>query len=229
MNHFPSHLIWPLAASLVLCLFSWGKYALYPFRLFTTWVHECSHATSASLLGGQVQKITLAPDTSGLTVYQLPKSRARQAIVASSGYLGSSLAGCALYLASVSNLDSQILVIAVGVTLALSLLFWVRGAFGMITVTALAAAFLALGHYGNHAITRPVFAFLAVQTALGALLDIRTLFGLGHRTRSDAHDMQSLLVLPYWFWALLWMGESVALMAYTIYTFDYSRTHFGVL
>ncbi len=225
MFQLPSTLLWPLATSLVLCLFSWGKYALYPFRLFTTWVHECSHATSASLLGGQVQKITLAPDTSGLTVYQLPKSRVRQAIVASSGYLGSSLVGCALYLASVSNLDSRTLVIGIGVTLALSLLFWIRGAFGMITVTLLAATFLALGHYGNHAITRPVFAFLAIQTALGALLDIRTLFGLGHRTRSDAHDMQSLLVLPSWFWALLWMGTSVALMLYTL---DFSRTHFGV-
>ena len=32
------------AVSLVASLTAWGPLVLYPFKLFTTWVHECGHA-----------------------------------------------------------------------------------------------------------------------------------------------------------------------------------------
>src|SRR4051812_38860923 len=98
----PSTLAWPLIASFALSLVPGGQYVLYPFKLFTTWVHECSHAVSAVCLGGSVSRITLAPDTSGLTHYRLPPGRLRQGMVASAGYLGSSLTGCLLYFMAVS-------------------------------------------------------------------------------------------------------------------------------
>jgi hypothetical protein len=66
-------------------LMPWGPQILYPFTLFTTWVHECSHATAAVLLGGRVASITIQPDTSGLTRSLMPASRLAQGIVASAG------------------------------------------------------------------------------------------------------------------------------------------------
>ena len=89
-----------LAVCLGLSLTPWGPLALYPFTLFTTWVHECSHALVAVLLGGRVASITIQPDTSGLTRSLVPAARLIQGAVASAGYLGASVVGCQLMTAS---------------------------------------------------------------------------------------------------------------------------------
>jgi hypothetical protein len=213
----PPQLLWPLAASLGFSLFSWGKYALYPFRLFTTWVHECCHALTAVLLGGSVKKITLAADTSGLTHYQLPKGRVRQALVASSGYLGTCAVGCALYsLSLVSHRHAHQLVLSLGALMLLSLLAWIRGFFGALAVASIGTGLIALGRLGPGPYSEPLFAFLSIQTGLQALLDIRTLFKIDPSARSDAQAMQSLFYLPAWFWALLWLAMSGAMAFWTV-------------
>ena len=68
-------LLLPLAVTVGLSLMPGGYYAIYPFKLFTTWVHECGHALAALTAGGGEVSITLAPDTSGLPVLGLrPRS-----------------------------------------------------------------------------------------------------------------------------------------------------------
>jgi hypothetical protein len=214
---FPQTLAYPLAASLGLSLFKKGRYLLYPFRLFTTWVHECCHAASALLMGGSVTRITLAADTSGLTQYKLPPGRFRHAFVASSGYLGSSVAGCFLYYLTLSSYrDSHTLILALGAVMILSLLFWVRGIFGALSVALLGGAMIALGWKGQPHLSGLVLAFLAIQTGLNALFDIRTLFSLDPHDRSDAHTMQKLFFLPSWCWATLWLGMSASLAWWTV-------------
>ena len=91
-----------LAAALCLgvSLTPWGPVLLYPFTLFTTWIHECGHAVMAVLVGGSVTSITIQPDTSGLTRSLVPASRIAQGLVASSGYLGASIVGCLLMAAT---------------------------------------------------------------------------------------------------------------------------------
>jgi hypothetical protein len=216
-SSFPTLLTYPLAASLGLSVLPWGKYVLYPFRLFTTWVHECCHAFMALLLGGSVTRITLAPDTSGLTSYRLPAGRLRLAIVTSAGYLGSSVVGCGIYALSLSaHRHAPHLLLGLGGLMVLSLLVWVRGWFGLLIVSALASGFIALGYQGEHRYAEMMLVFLALQTGLNAIFDIRTLFSLDARSKSDAHAMQSLYWLPSWFWAVLWMGLSIALTYWTI-------------
>lgn len=207
----------PLAVSVGLSLVPGGKYALYPFKLFTTWVHECGHALAALTAGGGEVRITLEPDASGLTRYRLPRSRLREAWVASAGYLGSSLVGCALfYLSATERARAPQIVLGLAVALGLSLLLWVRNAFGAATVLALGAGLGACVHYGRAEHVQWLLQFLALQTALNACLDIRTLFGLGGgaRGQSDAHTMQRLFWLPAAFWAALWMAASLTLMAW---------------
>ena len=48
-----------VAVSLVVSLTPWAQFILYPFRLFTTWVHECGHALMTVLVGGRVASITI--------------------------------------------------------------------------------------------------------------------------------------------------------------------------
>ena len=214
---FPTTLAYPLAASLGLSLFSWGKYVLYPFRIFTTWVHECSHALSALLMGGTVTRITLAADTSGLTHYKLPPGRFRHGFVASSGYLGSSLAGCTLYYLALSSYQhSPVLIISLGALMILSLLCWVRGFFGALSIAVLGSTMIVLGWKGQPRFSGLLLEFLAIQTGLNALFDIRVLFSLRPRDRSDAQTMQTLFFLPSWCWAALWLGLSGSLTWWTL-------------
>jgi hypothetical protein len=74
-----------VAVSLIASLTPWGEILLDPFKLFTTWVHECGHAVAAVLVGGRVMSITIQPDTSGLTQSLVPSTHLARGIVASAG------------------------------------------------------------------------------------------------------------------------------------------------
>src|SRR4030095_16830645 len=59
--------LWIAAAlSFALSLTRWGWLVLYPFRLFTTWVHECAHAVMTLLVGGHVSSIVIERKPSGV-------------------------------------------------------------------------------------------------------------------------------------------------------------------
>src|SRR5262245_34171917 len=92
---------WAAAAvSLVVSLTPWAPFLLYPFKLFTTWVHECGHALMTVIVGGRVTSVTIEPDTSGLTRGLVPASRLAGGAVASSGYLSAAIVGCLLLAAT---------------------------------------------------------------------------------------------------------------------------------
>lgn len=207
-----------LGVSLALSFFRFGSYLLYPFKIFTTWVHECCHAVMVLLVGGSVSKITLAPDTSGVTHFKIAPGRIAQGLVASAGYLGSCAMGCLLYFVSVRHTaNSATIVLVLGALILLSLLFWVRNLFGALSLLLIGAALLYAAR--EPALTpwmRVLLPFLAIQTGLNSLYDLRVLFGMDPRIRSDARTMQSLYWLPAPVWACLWLLLSLALMAWTI-------------
>jgi hypothetical protein len=206
-----------LLASFALTLVPGGKYATYPFRIFTTWAHECSHALAVLCVGGKVSRVTLAADTSGLTHFELKPGRFRHAFVASSGYLGASAAGCAIYFAALTHPTSpRNLLLILASALALSGLLWIRNGFGVIVVTLLALSFFGLGYFRHPLPATEVLAFLGVQTGLQSFFDIPVLFGLHPRVRSDATTMRRLFWLPSVFWALSWLGLSLGMMIWTV-------------
>jgi hypothetical protein len=213
-----------LAISLVLSFFPWGKRILFPFQLFTTWIHECCHGIMAILMGGSVLRVTIESDGSGLTHYKIPSGRLRQAMVASSGYLGSSMIGCALFYLSVRSnsaaqlLSSRILVFSLCGLIGLSLLFWIRNVFGFVSTLTLGVALGLMNYTPASRYASDVLDFIAIQTALNALFDIRTLFGLGTSKgiTSDAHTMQKLFWFPHWLWAFSWLCLSAFMMYWTV-------------
>jgi hypothetical protein len=193
----------------------WGSLILYPFTLFTTWVHECSHALVAVLLGGRVASITIAPDTSGLTRSLMPASRVAQGLVASAGYLGASVVGCWLLTASRVPRRAQPILWSIGAFMLVTLAFWIRNLFGALVVIAWAAALLALGRRrGSGGVAGFVLSILAIQVALNAVFDIRMLFMV--HGPSDAQTMARLFAVPAWFWAGVWMAMSVSMLVWTL-------------
>src|SRR5258705_9826642 len=88
LNRDDKLILWFLAGTIVLMNVPYGHYALYPFKLFATWIHESFHGLAAIVTGGSVTSIAINPDTSGLTSSLIPQSTAAAALVSSVGYLG---------------------------------------------------------------------------------------------------------------------------------------------
>jgi Peptidase M50B-like len=209
--------LWVAAAvSLVVSLTPWAEILLYPFRLFTTWVHECSHALAAVLVGGHVRSITIQPDTSGLTLSMIPTSRVAQGLVTSAGYLGAAVVGCLLMAATRVPRWAHAILLGLGGCLFLTAVLWMRNLFGIVVVLAWGVALVLLARKGMAHAVRFFLSLLAVQVALNAVYDIRVLFQV-EGGRSDAATMAQLFLLPSWVWAAAWMLASLAMLGATLW------------
>jgi hypothetical protein len=206
-----------LAAALCLAigLTPWGPLLLYPFTLFTTWVHECGHAVMVVLMGGSVSSIAIQPDTSGVTHSLMPASRVAQGLVASAGYLGATVVGCLLMAATRVDKRARAILGGIGAFMLFTVLIWIRNPFGALVVLAWGVALLAISRKGSGRVPRFVLSVLAIQVALDAVFDIRALF-FPHAGRSDADTMARLFLAPAWLWAGAWMIISVAMLAWTL-------------
>jgi hypothetical protein len=188
---------------------------LYPFRLFTTWIHEVGHALATVVVGGSVTSITIRPDGSGLTLSLIPPSRLSHGVVASAGYLGSALVGCLLIASTRVERRANLLLGGVGVFMLLTLLVWIRNPFGAAVVLAWAGALLLLARRGLGGAAQFLVGLLAIQVALNAVFDIRVLYLVDGS--SDAVTMARLFLLPAWIWATLWMTVAIAMLAATLW------------
>ena len=196
----------------------WAPFLLYPFKLFTTWVHECGHALMTVIVGGRVMSIAIEPDTSGLTRSLVPVGRVARGLVASSGYLGAAVVGCLLMAATRVEKWARAILLGLGAFMLLTLVFWMRNPFGFAVVLAWGAALVTLARKDMaHAnALRFLLSLLAIQVALNSVYDIRVLF-LIDRGQSDAATMAQLFLLPSWVWATAWMLMSVAMLGATLW------------
>ncbi len=209
--------LWGAAVlSLLLSLTPYGEFLLYPFKLFTTWVHECGHALMTVLVGGSVESITISPDTSGLTRSRMPDWRILAGMVSSAGYMGASVVGCLLLVATRAERFARAIVWTLGALMLVTLVIWIRNVFGFVVVLGWGAGLVMLARKGSGDASRFVLSLLAIQVALNAVYDIRVLFSVsgGH---SDSESMERLFLLPSWFWAGSWMLASMALLGGTLW------------
>ena len=205
-----------VVVSLVVSLTPWARFLLYPFKLFTTWVHESGHALMTVLVGGRVTSITIDPDTSGLTQSLVPVGRVARGLVASSGYLGAAVVGCLLLAATRVEKWAHVILMGLGVFMLFTLAIWMRNLFGVAVVLAWGVALIALACKGMGNAPRFLLSLLAIQVALNSVYDIRVLF-LINRGQSDAAAMARLFLLPSWVWATTWMLMSVAMLGATLW------------
>ena len=204
-----------IAVSLIASLTPWGPTLLYPFKLFTTWVHETSHALMTVLVGGRVTAVTIDPDTSGLTHGLVPASRVARGLVASAGYLGAALVGCLLMAATRVERRARTILYGVGAFMLLTVAMWMRNVFGAVVVLVWGLALVTMARRRMANALRFLLSLLAVQVALNSVYDIRVLFMVDGP--SDAATMARLFLLPAWFWAATWMLMSVAMLGWTLW------------
>jgi hypothetical protein len=205
-----------VAVSLVISFTPWAAIVLYPFKLFTTWVHECGHALMTVFVGGHVSSITIERDTSGLTRSLVPAGRVSGGLVASSGYLGAALVGCLLIAATRVEKWAPAILLSVGTFMLVTLVLWMRNPFGVGVVLVWGVALIALARRGVGSAPRFLLSLLAIQVALNSVYDLRVLLLLD-RGQSDAATMARLFLLPAWVWAMVWMLMSVVMLSATLW------------
>jgi len=111
-----------ILASMVVIFSLWKTKVCLPFKLLTVFMHELGHASMALICCGKVTSLTVQDNESGLTNYTYSKECVKF-WVTPAGYIGSSLVGAALLIAS-ATLDGSLVCSGVlAVILLLSLIF----------------------------------------------------------------------------------------------------------
>ncbi|HEX4951301.1 MAG TPA: M50 family metallopeptidase [Blastocatellia bacterium] len=205
-----NYLLGASALSIILSFIPFAGFLVYPFKLFVTFIHEGGHALATVATMGDVDRIVINPDTSGLTL----SAGGMALIIASAGYLTSTLYGAALLLACRNGKNAKA---GLGLSAALILgmtVVWTSGLFGWIVGIVLTAGLIFFAVVSNPRVAHFFLSFLAVQCCLNALYDLRTLFLLSATTgaSSDAMNMQRMTMVPAVVWAVLWLGLSLVVL-----------------
>jgi hypothetical protein len=215
-----------LLVSLLLWNLPFGGVLLYPFKLLATWLHEMSHGLLMLLTGNGLDRVVIYRDTSGLAHASGQAGPTALAFIAAAGYMGTSLWGAVLLvLTPTARTARRALLVSAGLLATTAILVIAtpkNDHFGLWAVGGMAFAFAAAAIL-LPARLRIAFAhFIAAQSCVNALLDIRVLFRPeqivnGVHTESDAHSMARATFgttdqWALWFWAVVWLVWSLVVL-----------------
>jgi hypothetical protein len=210
-------LLLAILVTLLLWNLPYGSYPLYPFKIFATWLHEGSHGLLMLLTGAGFDHMEIFRDTSGLAYPKSGIATIPQAIVSSSGYMGTAFFGALFLVLGRTERGSRGVLIGIGATMLLSAALFVRvSTFGVVATCVGGAAFVAAG-FANAQVAAFLLNFVAAQSCINAVLDIRVLFSATMyvngrpQAQSDAHTVAELLGGPPWMYAVIWLIWSFAL------------------
>lgn len=187
----------------------------YPFNIFVTFIHEGGHALAALLTGNHVASLSVALDTSGET-YTTQGGIFSQVLVSSAGYIGAMAYGALLLLLIRRSIAARYVLIGSGAfVLALTLIYGLGSPFTIIMGVGIAAGLIAIAKYASPRVATFFVSFLAVQSVLNALLDLKTLFFYSFvpGTRTDADNMQHATGIPALFWTIAWIGLGCVILS----------------
>ena len=201
-----------------------GRLIAYPLTLLSTLVHEMGHGIFAILVGGEFLEFQMWSDGSGVARWQGNVGRLSSAFVAAGGLLGPAIMGGIGFWLGRGERRSRLGLGAFGVILTISLIFVVRGLFGMLFVGLTAGLFLLLAYKAKPWASQIAIIFLASQMALSVFSRGDYLFTKMAQTGqglmpSDTQQMAEALLLPYWFWGTLCGLVSMTILSLGLWSF----------
>jgi len=216
-HHFDPPLLVALALSFVAGLLLWNTWVLWPFRLLVVLMHESGHAAATLLVGGSVDRIQVAANEGGFTLSRYAPSLWRQIVVASAGYVGSTVSGCVLLWIAARSRGARWPLFALAAWTGSVALLLVRDAFTVVFVGGAALVLALIGRFGPALLRRALLVFLATFSVSYALYDIKDdLLHLASRGPSDAETLAQATFVPAVVWGLGWGVLSLALVALTL-------------
>ena len=198
---------------IVLMRIPYLKFILYPFMIFSTWVHEMCHGMAAVFVGGGISKLMVYKDGSGLCYTWTSGEDWKRAIVSSAGYNGTALIGCVMLLMRRTRRGPTVGLIAMGLAMLLSCALYVRNIFGVVTVTGIGVFSVICGWKLPVRKLLYLYSFMAACCSFNALDAMNDLMDIqpgeayvnGQESSTDAHSVADLIGMTYGFWAFLWL------------------------
>lgn len=185
------------------------SWALYPFSIFSTWIHETCHGIAALMVGGQIQKLEIYPDTSGLAFTIIPSSR--RGFVATAGYQGTAVVGMLLLLFRRTKRGPRGGMAFLSFIMLLTVALWIRNIFGIVAMIVLSVSLGACAWKLPSTPKNYVYSCLAVMCTLNTITSVKGLFGSEQYVNgqpagsTDAHAMAEAVGGTYWMWAIIWL------------------------
>jgi len=214
--------------SVVLWFIPYAEFLTYPFRIFVTFIHEGGHALAALLTGNSVASLSVATNASGET-YTTSGGLISQIFISSAGYLGSMAFGALLLVLIRKAVAARIVLLGCGILVfALTMIYGlIKPLFGMnawagIPFTLLAGTIISVGliliaRFASARAATFFVSFLAVQSVLNALFDLKTVFFLSspfavNTPATDALNMARVTGIPAIFWTVIWIAFALGIL-----------------
>ncbi len=188
---------------------------MLPLLYLNTHLHELCHALAAELTGGEVQKIVVHADGSGMT----PVSGGGLLLLASSGYVGASMIGAAMIFYGRTPSGAKLVLRLLALTLGFSMIVFVRGdAIGVASGLVWVAGLWGLSTYLKDRALLFAAQFLGLQQCLNSLQSVYVLMRLSAlgTEHSDAAIMARASHIPAMVWAVSWCILSVAAIGLSV-------------
>jgi hypothetical protein len=214
-----ARLVLVLATALTAAAYAlpYGELVVYPLLLLSTYAHEMGHGLVGELVGGTFVSFAMYPDGSGVARTLGTFGRIDRALIAAGGLVGPSILAAFAFALSAGPRRARAGLIAFGALAAFSVVWVVRGWFGIVFVALVAFVCLLVGRRSG-LFAQGGLAFFAVQLALSVFSRGDYLFtdvaqtGEGSQP-SDVAAIAEALWLPYWVWGALCGLVSVIVLA----------------
>jgi hypothetical protein len=195
------------------------RFIAVPLLYLSTLVHEMGHGVGALLSGGVWHDFHLFTDGSGYATTSRDDGFA-SALTCAAGLVGPAVAAAVFMVMGLRARLARWALGATGAFFAVSLVFWVRGAFGIAFVALVAATCLGIAIRASQETSRVALLFFATQLALSVYSRGDYLFddyvdgqmSDGKRVASDTQTMADAIGMTYWFWGLVCAAFSAAVL-----------------
>ena len=189
-----------------------GQYILYPFMIFSTWIHESFHGIAAISVGGGIEWLNIYSDGSGLASTYTNGSSFQRGWVASAGYQSTAVVGGIMLMFRRSNIACRVGTCGIGFGILLSVILFIRNSFGLIMMAFMGSILVLAGWCLPQFWVGELYALLASTTCLNAITSVRVLYSTNGMVNgvvtagSDSVTMEEVSkVIPSWAWATIWM------------------------
>mmetsp|Transcript_4531 Transcript_4531/g.9229 ORF Transcript_4531/g.9229 Transcript_4531/m.9229 type:complete len:220 (-) Transcript_4531:1718-2377(-) len=109
-----------------------GSYILYPFMIFSTWIHELFHGLAALSIGGKIIWLNVYSNGSGLAHTSYPAGAFQKAWVAGAGYQGTAIVGGIMLMFRRTEMGARAGTLILGLEMLFTCLLFVRNIFGLV-------------------------------------------------------------------------------------------------
>jgi hypothetical protein len=214
--------------SVVLWFIPYAEFLTYPFRIFVTFIHEGGHALAALLTGNSVASLSVAMNASGET-YTTQGGLISQIFISSAGYVGSMAFGALLLVLIRKAVAARFVLLGCGIfVFALTMIYglfkpifsinaWSGIPFTLVAGVAISAGLILIARFASARVATFFVSFLAVQSVLNALFDLKTVLFLSspfapQPVQTDAMNMANATGIPAIFWTVIWIALALGIL-----------------